>query len=136
MRFVVLALTVLSLNACVYRQNIQQGNLMEQESIDQLKPGMTKRQVALILGTPSVQSPFADDRWDYVSSYKKNGGDTKSQGFSVFFADDQLTRIEGDYKPGGTGVSPVAVIPEEAIKEAFAKNRSRDREEAEQAQKH
>ena len=53
-------------SGCVYRQTIHQGNLLDQTDVDTLKPGMSKRQVALILGTPSVQSPFDQDRWDYV----------------------------------------------------------------------
>ena len=52
----------------VYRIDIYQGNIFSQEMVDQLKPGMTKRQVAFIMGTPLVEDAFHSDRWDYVYS--------------------------------------------------------------------
>ena len=66
-------LAALAGSACglIYRQDVNQGNLVEQESVDLLKPGMTKRQVALIMGTPSIESPFDQDRWDYASSFSR-----------------------------------------------------------------
>ena len=53
----------------VYTPDVQQGNLLDKKNVDQLQPGMTKRQVLVLMGTPSVISPFDNDRWDYVSTF-------------------------------------------------------------------
>ena len=47
---------------------VQQGNVITQEMVDRLKPGMTRRQVAFVMGEPVVRDPFNPDRWDYVYS--------------------------------------------------------------------
>ena len=54
----------------VYRMDIQQGNMVDQEMLDRLKPGMTKKDVKFILGTPLLIDPFHADRWDYVYSFE------------------------------------------------------------------
>jgi outer membrane protein assembly factor BamE len=100
---------------CVYRQTIAQGNLLDQADVDTLKPGMSKRQVALILGTPAIQSPFHEDRWDYLYSYRVGKTAAVVKNLSLKFTDGQLAVIEGDFKPGGT----VSVYkPEDIIIEA------------------
>jgi outer membrane protein assembly factor BamE len=85
----------------IYRQTIEQGNQVEQVMVDQLKPGMSKRQVTLIMGSPAIQSSFHQQRWDYVSSVKDGrSGSLENKKLTLFFQGDQLARIEGDYKPG------------------------------------
>lgn len=83
----------------VYRPDVQQGSLLSKPIVDQLKPGMTKRQVTLLLGTPSLTSPFESDRWDYVSSIQRRGGKITTKNLSLTFENDALARIEGDYFP-------------------------------------
>jgi outer membrane protein assembly factor BamE len=98
---------VMALSACggggirvpVYRVQVNQGNLLEQQLVDAVKPGMTKRQVALVLGTPAIQSPFDQDRWDYTASKGKRGAKPDVKTLTLFFADNALTRMEGDYFP-------------------------------------
>lgn len=83
----------------IYRPDVQQGSLLSKPIVDQLKPGMTKRQVTLLLGTPSLTSPFESDRWDYVSSIQRRGGKITTKNLSLTFENDALARIEGDYFP-------------------------------------
>jgi outer membrane protein assembly factor BamE len=102
MRLTFALILAVLLSGCnlLYKQDVQQGNLLETDQIDALKPGMTKRQVMLILGTPAIQSPFHEDRWDYVSSYKDGRGNIDLKRLTVFFDDNVLVRTEGDYEPG------------------------------------
>ena len=80
-----------------YRIDIQQGNVISQDMVAQLKPGQTKDQVRYILGTPMLSDVFHGDRWDYVYHMKKGNSDViESQRFSVFFADGKLLRVAGD----------------------------------------
>ncbi|NNJ91726.1 MAG: outer membrane protein assembly factor BamE [Gammaproteobacteria bacterium] len=83
----------------MYRPDIQQGNVITQEMINQLKPGMSKRQVTYILGTPGLVDSFHQDRWDYIYTLKENAQDIEQKNLTIFFENDQLTRISGDYRP-------------------------------------
>ena len=67
--FIVLA--ALALAACVYRIDIQQGNLLDDEDIVQVDVGMTRSQVQFLLGTPMVADSFHRDRWDYAYYFRR-----------------------------------------------------------------
>lgn len=79
----------------IYKQNIQQGNALEQEDLDELYVGMNKRQVLFVLGTPSVQDPFQQQRWDYVQTFSRRGGDLVQRTVTLKFEDDLLSEIIG-----------------------------------------
>jgi outer membrane protein assembly factor BamE len=97
----VVALLAVAVSGChlVYTQDVRQGNLLDktidQKAVDQLKPGLTKRQVLLLVGTPSVASPFNQSRWDYVSTYSHRGGPMQISTMTLYFNDDILARVEG-----------------------------------------
>lgn len=100
------ALTTLGLSACsvpqlafpgVYRINIPQGNIISQEMVDQLRPGLTKQQVNFILGTPLIRDTFDQDRWDYLYSFQRGGGERVQERLSVFFENGELVSIGGDF---------------------------------------
>ena len=63
---VALLATLVAASGCVYRANISQGNIVEEEDLDQVELGMTRSQVRFLLGTPMIDDPFHADRWDYV----------------------------------------------------------------------
>ena len=83
----------------VYKIGIPQGNIITQDMVDQLRPGMTKRQVIFVMGTPLIRDPFHQDRWDYVYNYQPGGGQRGQERVSVFFEDDELVRFTGDFVP-------------------------------------
>ena len=83
----------------VYKISIPQGNIITQEMVDQLRPGMSKRQVIFVMGTPLVRDPNHQDRWDYIYSFQPGGGERGQEKITVFFIDDQLVRFEGDFVP-------------------------------------
>ena len=84
----------------VYRPDIQQGNIIEQDMLDRLKPGMDKNQVKFIMGTPAVADPFHSNRWDYVYSYSKGGARREQRHLTLYFEDDKLAYIDGDVVAG------------------------------------
>jgi outer membrane protein assembly factor BamE len=90
---------ILFSTACVYKTPVQQGNVLEQNDIDKIKPGMTKRQIVFILGTPAIADPFNQNRWDYINTYKIKGKIKKVKKLSLFFNDDKLIKTEGNYFP-------------------------------------
>lgn len=85
-----------------YRINVQQGNLIEQKQIVQLRPGMTRDQVRYVLGTPLLQDPFHADRWDYVYRFEdgETGVITMRNIFMYFNASGLLERVGGDVAAG------------------------------------
>jgi outer membrane protein assembly factor BamE len=84
-----------------YRIDIQQGNFISQEMVAQLKPGMSKEQVRLTLGTPLLTDIFHADRWDYVYYREKPGAKREQRKLTVFFEDGKLTRLDGDVVAAG-----------------------------------
>jgi len=83
----------------VYRIDIPQGNVITQEMIDQLRPGLTKRQVTFILGTPLIRDTFDQDRWDYLYSFQPGGGERVQERVTVYFDENgELTRFDGDFE--------------------------------------
>jgi outer membrane protein assembly factor BamE len=84
-------------SGCVYRANLAQGNLIEQEDLDQVEVGMTRNQVRFLLGTPLIDDPFHADRWDYVY-YVVLGRDNAvfKRWVTVVFVDDIVTIIDKD----------------------------------------
>ena len=93
----------------VYKIGIPQGNIITQEMIDQLRPGMTKRQVIFVMGTPLVRDPYHQDRWDYVYNFQPGGGIRGQEKVTIFFVDDGLVRFTGDFTPTAEADSQAAL---------------------------
>ena len=106
MRISLLCLIFVALCGCgaigfpgVYRINIEQGNIITQEMVDQLKPGMSRRQVRFILGTPLVEDSFNQERWDYAY-VTRNGNKTLSkQQLTVHFDGESLSNFTSTLTP-------------------------------------
>ena len=88
-------------SACglIYKQNIQQGNALEQDDLDELYIGMNQRQVLFVLGTPSVRDPFHQDRWDYVQTFSRRGNPPVMRTVTLRFDNGVLAEIIGQDDP-------------------------------------
>ena len=53
-----------------FKVAVLQGNIIEDEDVEQLVKGLSKDQVKYILGTPLLNSPVHQNRWDYFYSVK------------------------------------------------------------------
>jgi outer membrane protein assembly factor BamE len=98
-----LLMPTLALSGCnnigfpgVYLINIDQGNIVDQEMVDQLKPEMTRRQVRFLLGTPIVEDTFNNDRWDYIRLVRRGNDTLLRRRLTVVFENDVLVDVEGD----------------------------------------
>ena len=106
MRILLISLAIACLSACgfvgfpgVYKIDVEQGNIITQEMADQLKPGMSRRQVRFIMVTPLVEDTFNQQRWDYAY-VKRNGFNVISESrLTVIFEGDTLESVAGDYLP-------------------------------------
>lgn len=97
----------------LYRPEMQQGNPVTAEALANLKPGLTKRQVRLVLGSPPVSDPFHPDRWEYVHNVARAGDQPKPPArLTLYFSNDQLVRAEGELapptlRPEGNSATPI-----------------------------
>lgn len=82
------------LGGCVYRMAIQQGNFLDAAQVAQLEAGMTRSQVAFLLGTPMIPNGFDRDRWDYFYYLKdRRNHPADERRVTVYFKDDKVERV-------------------------------------------
>ncbi len=93
-------LTCLLLAGCsylppiLYKIDVQQGNVVTEEMVEKLKPGMTKSQVLFVLGSPLIIDAFRDNRWDYVYLFREKGELIEQKRLTIYFENDTLVNIE------------------------------------------
>jgi len=92
----------------VHRIDVQQGNVIDQKALNQLKPGMTRRQVQFVIGSPMVADVFHQDRWDYIYRMQPGTGKVEEQHVTFYFENDKLARISGTMHPEDAGDGPVS----------------------------
>ena len=97
----------------LYRINIQQGNVIEQKMLDKLKPGMDKKQVKFIMGTPVLIDPFHNERWEYIYSFQKGAGVREQRHITLYFEDDKLDHISGDIEVSDVPKAEDEIVTEE-----------------------
>ena len=91
-----LAFTVL-LSACIYRVDVQQGNLLDDADIESVQVGMTRNQVRFLLGTPIIEDTFHQERWDYIYYYRQGRERIADRSWLVVYFDgDLVSEIEAD----------------------------------------
>jgi len=102
-RLLFIFLITFSISSCsvleplVYRIPIQQGNIIDQEQYDKLQIGMTKDQVAFVLGTPMVTDAFNSNYWEYLYVLTRSDGSTVDKSLVVTFEAGKLNSISGDF---------------------------------------
>lgn len=83
--------------------------MITQQMVDQLKPGMTRSQIAYIMGEPVFKNSFSNERWDYVYTIELPGVFADERRLSLFFEQDRLAYFTGDYAP--TAARPKPEVP-------------------------
>lgn len=129
------AIVLLSLPGCSwkrisdipsYKLKVIQGNELDQQALSNLRMGMSREQVQMLLGTPLLQDPFHSSRWDYVFVVSRNGVVKKNKSLTLYFDENgNLARVEGDALPVAPAPvaapapsAPVAETPQPAAKTA------------------
>ncbi|WP_286236673.1 outer membrane protein assembly factor BamE [Neptuniibacter halophilus] len=106
-KLLIAAVLTVALTGCsgfpgVYKIDLPQGNVVTQEMVDQLRPGMTQNQVRFVMGSPLVTDTFHEGRWDYIYSMKSGSDDSYTrERISLYFTDGKLSGLNGDFRPGG-----------------------------------
>lgn len=92
----------LGLSACFvrpYKFNIEQGNIITADKLDQIQPGMSEEQVRYVLGTPMLNDVFHTNRWDYIYLDKPGRGKETRQHVAIFFDNGYVDHITRDALP-------------------------------------
>jgi len=87
------------LSACIkpYQPNIQQGNIINNSDLSEIRYGMSKQEILFILGTPMVIDPFNEQRWDYFYSNRNQlKKQTDQRLITAIFDGDKLVKLQGD----------------------------------------
>jgi outer membrane protein assembly factor BamE len=88
-----------------YRIDIQQGNFVSSETMNQLREGMkrsegmTRDQVRFLLGTPLITDIFHADEWDYVFRMQRGNGEIITSHLKVVFKGNKLEALDGTLLP-------------------------------------
>ncbi|MEN8107058.1 MAG: outer membrane protein assembly factor BamE [Pseudomonadota bacterium] len=125
---IITCLASLALGGCserfhlVHKIEVQQGNVITQDMVDRLEPGMTRNQVQFVMGSPIIVDVFHQDRWEYLYYLKPGYGEVTQKRISIHFDGDSLASITGTMLPSETGPDPeaakqvtVVVPPQERI---------------------
>ena len=98
-QLIFLSIVAILLSACIrpYQPDIQQGNILNNSNLKELRYGMGKQEVLFILGTPMVIDPFNEHRWDYYYSKRDNNKkQTTTRLVTAIFEDNKLVELRGD----------------------------------------
>ncbi|HSB97191.1 MAG TPA: outer membrane protein assembly factor BamE [Spongiibacteraceae bacterium] len=95
----------------VYKLSIDQGNVITQEMVNKLEPGMTRSQVQFVMGSPLIADPFHENRWDYIYTLLDPKGKRTEQRLTVFFTDDKLSSLNGNVVPQQVEAAAPEVAP-------------------------
>jgi len=121
MQKIIILFLGLFLAACsVHKIDIQQGNVVTQEMLDQLELNMPAKKVRFVMGTPLLRDVFHQQRWDYIYSFKAGNGQRKQRNITLFFdKKKRLQKIKGDVKIGKLRkkkpATPLPTIDQEPI---------------------
>ncbi|WP_256329928.1 outer membrane protein assembly factor BamE [Nitrosospira sp. Nsp1] len=100
-----------SVPSLIYKIEIQQGNVITQEMVNKLRPGMTRSQVRFALGSPMISDAFHENRWDYVYRLEQRGKLVEQRHLAVFFEGDKLVSTNGTFTPSLAFVQPPSTEP-------------------------
>jgi outer membrane protein assembly factor BamE len=78
----------------VYIIDVQQGNIVDEEALNQLQVGMNRKQVHFVLGSPVIESTFTPEYEAYLYTIQVAGGEVHRQNIVLFYNNDILGKLE------------------------------------------
>ena len=96
---VIFIFSLILLTACgsrlltVHKIDVQQGNALDVDKVDQITIGMSKEQVRYVLGSPIITDSFHPDRWDYVYFLLPGYGERQRKQLTLIFDRDEVIDI-------------------------------------------
>ncbi len=103
MRHLLIAMLLTALVGCggdpfwlprAHRITIQQGNLLSERQLNEIKVGMDQNAVRTLLGAPVTGTPFREGRWDYLYTSGPAGAAITAKKLAIFFENEVVARID------------------------------------------
>lgn len=80
----------------MYRMDIAQGNRIDADKLEQLKIGMTRKQVEFLLGKAAIDDPYHADKAHYIYYlYKGDEQQSEQKTMILTYDGDTLIDIQG-----------------------------------------
>ena len=117
----------------VYKLSVQQGNVITQEMVDRLKPGMTRNQVEFVMGKPVLADPFKQDQWVYI--YTLEVPDYFIQNFKMVLTSKTTPwrRLPAIICPKTPPLKPTLLMPAAGMpRKPIANSKAREAQEAQE----
>ncbi len=101
-RFISFLLSLLLLSGCsslhLYHVEIDQGRVINSMQLKQLHKGMSKEEVARLLGVPMQEDyPPHPNRWEYVHFHQDTRGVKTTKKLTVYFRSNKVSRFISTY---------------------------------------
>lgn len=97
-RYGISLLIILTLSSCslfqLRRPEIEQGNIITPQKVEQLHRGMSEGQVRSIMGEPVLKNIFSLGRVDYVYTYQKGNNPRTEKRVLCIFQGGRLVDIQ------------------------------------------
>jgi outer membrane protein assembly factor BamE len=77
-----------------YKVPIQQGNVLDSATVNQIKTGMTRDQVRSLLGEPVLVNVFDPDTWSYVYTEQKKESTITRKYLILYFKFNNVVAIK------------------------------------------
>ena len=78
----------------LYKDDINQGSVLDRFKINQLKLGMSQAQVQDLIGSPSIIDPFHNKQWNYINHSTLHEKDDVHYRLILIFDNKKLTEID------------------------------------------
>jgi len=78
----------------LYKDDINQGSVLDRFKINQLKLGMSQAQVQNLIGSPSIIDPFHNKQWSYINHSTLHEKDDIHYRLTLTFDNKKLTEID------------------------------------------
>lgn len=94
----------LPLSGCVYRPDVQQGNVITDQDVSAIHNGMTQDQIRFKLGDPILTNIFADNRMVYVYTFQHSHHKMQTKRLIIFFKNNRIIDYWFDSQPPGAPI--------------------------------
>jgi len=95
-KYIVSLALLLTLTGCVTKLDVEQGNVISEDTLKQIHVGMSQDEVENILGTPILSNALDQKQLDYVYTYHAGNGDTTEKYLTLSFNHGHLNKIGGN----------------------------------------
>jgi outer membrane protein assembly factor BamE len=90
----------------LYKDDVNQGSVLDRFKINQLKLGMSQAQVQDLIGSPSIIDPFHNKQWNYINHSTLHEKDDVHYRLILTFDNKKLTEIDT------SGISSLSALTE------------------------